>query len=257
MLSAPRRGLGNLEHHGGDPGFFPLRFIGARRTHGDGDLIGQCLQDEAIIGAECAYFGALHVQHAEYFALDDERHGDLRARIGQEARVIGDIARLERYVVCQQWFAVLRHPADNAFAPDGEGAAFDLPLLIELMAGTRLELCAVGSPLDQKHLHMIIAEPGADRFDHLGEQRVQIEDTRDLTADFRDGHQRVKTLLAVFVEPGVGEGRRRLVGKHGEHPQVTLVEDVARGLCTEIAPMTRSPASMGTKMAERGGRSLM
>ncbi len=127
-----RRRLGHLQQHDGNPGLLTLRFVSPRRVDGYRHLIGQRLHDEYIIRPKRAWLGALHVEHTQHHILDQQRHGQLGARVGQQARIIGNIARLVRHIIGQQTLAVLRHPAQDALTADGGRPRLVQPALVEL-----------------------------------------------------------------------------------------------------------------------------
>ena len=163
--------------------------------------------------------GALHVQHAEHFALDEQWHGQLAPGVGQQPRIIGDVARLGGDVVrqngspCCATQPMMPSRPIRIERPSRRHFSFSV-----VAAGLRplaLNIARVAAVLHQEDLDVVVAEARLDQLDHLRQQLVQIEDAGELPAHLGDGQQIVEAALAVRVQAGVVERRGRLVRQDG------------------------------------------
>ncbi len=207
--------VGHLQQRRGDPRLFTLGGVQARFVNGHRNLIGQRAQRVDVLVVEGRDLIALHVDCADHFLAKDQRHRQFRLSLRQRSH--GPVALVARHVGHVEQLAILHHPADDALPH------VHVPV-VQRRVGGPFEDDAVGIFFAHADGDEHVAERRAHQFHGLVEQRLEIENRRDLLADFADELQVCRAPPLLLQQARVGNRGRGLIADDGQQAHMIIGE---------------------------------
>ncbi len=195
--------------------------VEARVLNRDGNRRRQRCHGALVVFREEAAARVLQVEHADDFALVDERHAELGARLGIQA----DVARVFGYVRHQDRFAVGRGVAHEAAIE--RDVVLELHALLEAQREAVLQfLLRLIEQQDAEHLVVNdLRKAVGDAF----EQLVEVQDGGEFFADVEEQAEVAGLARHAGVEARVLDGDGDARGDDGEDAAVLFGEVAALG----------------------------